>query len=118
MAEGNNKLSRARQLQSMVVHILQIFRQRKNRVYSLLDSKDVDGRECDRFRVKDMSWTDWRRGESLELSIPAAATSAMFQRRCAISEEIEKHLYCNGYSLREIRKHICLHETLKEYALI
>ena len=118
MAEEKSKLSKVRQLQSTVVHILQIFRQRKNRVSSLRGSKDVDEKKCDSFRVKNVSWTAWRQGKNLDLRIPAEGTSAMFQRRCAISDEIEKHVYFNGSSLREIRKHICLHETLKEFALI
>ena len=72
----------------------------------------------ERFRLLDLSWEAWRHGQKVEQDPPDVQTSTKFCRRCAISEELEKHVWHKGYNLREISRCICVIEELRKYGLI
>ena len=70
-------------------------------------------------KILDLSWEAWRHGQKVvqdHLSDVQTATS--FRRRCAISEELEKHIWYKGTNLRKIRRGICIVEELTKYGLL
>ena len=74
--------------------------------------------ETERFRLLDLSWEAWRHGQMIEQdSVLDVQASTMFCRRCAISEELEKHIWHKGYNLREIRRCIIVIAQLTRYGL-
>ena len=86
------------------------------------DTEEIQGndneRVTERFVLLDLSWGAWRRGQKVEQDhLFDVQTSTTFYRRCAISEELEKHIWHKGQNLREIRKDICITEDLNRYGL-
>ena len=80
--------------------------------------QDKDETDMERFRLLDLSWEAWRRGQKIEQDLSDVKTSSAFCRRFAISEELEKHVWHKGHNLREIRRYLLVIEALSRYGLI
>ena len=72
----------------------------------------------ERFVLLDLTWEAWRHGQNVEQDHLFDVRTTTFYRRCAISEELEKHIWHKGHNLWEIRKDICITEDLAKYGLI
>ena len=79
------------------------------------DKEETDT-EC--FRLLDLSWEAWRHGQKVEQDLSDVQTSTTFCRRCAISEELEIHVWYKECNLREIRRRIFVMEELRKYGLL
>ena len=76
--------------------------------------------ETERFKLLDLSWEAWRHdGQKIEQNpVLDVQTSSMFCRRCAISEELEKHIWYKGCNIREIRRYVIVITQLTKYGLV
>ena len=74
--------------------------------------------DTERFRLLDLSWKAWRHGQKIEQDLSDVQTSTTFSRRCAISEELKKHVWYKGYNLHEIRRYIIVVQHLTSYGLV
>ena len=81
------------------------------------DFQDQEETEAERFKLLDLVWEAWRHGQKIEQDLSDVQTSTTFCRRCAVTEELEKHVWHEGCNLREIR-FICVIVELKRYGLV
>ena len=70
------------------------------------------------FRLLDLSWEAWRRGQKIEQDLSDVQISTTFCRLGAISEELEKHVWHKGHNLRQIRRYLLVIEEPTRYGLI
>jgi len=86
-------------------------------------SQDEMGQQC--YEIMDFSWKDWRKSgerktkQGLELLKNCSLSEEVLPyRRLAIVEEIEKHIWFEWKSLREVRSEFVVQERLKEFGLL
>ena len=92
---------------------------KRNKVQPGTDEfQDKEETDTERFRLLDLSWEAWRHGQKVEQDLSDVQTSTTFCRRCAISEELEIHVWYKGCNLREIRRRIFVMEELRKYGLL
>ena len=92
----------------------------KKRHYTLINTDenpyDVE-MNTESFRLQDLTWEAWRQGTKAERESADTKPATLVHRRGAISQESEKHIWFNEYSLHEIRRYIVVTEVLKSYEL-
>ena len=80
------------------------------------DHEETNPQDTENFKLQNLSWEAWRQETKAEPSDVKAATSV--HRRGALSEEMEKHIWFRGQSLREVRRYVATVEELKRYELL
>ena len=82
------------------------------------ETQGKEERDTERFRLLDLSWEAWRHGPKTEQRLSDVKRSTTCCRRCAITEELEKHIWHKGYNFREIRRCIFVIVQLRRYGLV
>ena len=98
-----------------------LFFNKKNEVQPNTDEfQGKDETDTQHFtKILDLSWEDWRHGQKdAQDHLSDVQTTTSFRRRCAISEELEKHIWYEGTNLRQIRRGISVVEELTNYGLL
>ena len=92
----------------------------KKRHYTLIntdENSDDEEMDTESFKLQDLTWEAWRQETKAERESADTKPATTFHRRGAVSEELEKHIWFNGYNLHEIRRYIAQTEVLKSYEL-
>ena len=98
-----------------------LFFYKKNEVQPSTDElQGKDQTDTGRFtKILDLSWEACRHGQKVvQDHVADVQTATSFRRRCAILEELEKHIWYKGTNLRKIRRGICIVEELTKYGLL